>query len=223
MLCLSVPTGKAHTIRNNLYLMKKLTLKETFSYIKEDAFRLSPRKSLKQKVKLILTCLIDSKFGVLFWFRISRYLFLKRNIIAKILFIPSLVVYRILQHWTGVQIPVRVDILGGAKLSHFSNIVIVGECVIGKNFTIMQGVTIGRGFSKKNYGCPVIGDNVIVFAGAKVFGNITIGNNVIIGANSVVFTDVPSNSVVAGNPAKIISSNVDDVIVNEWKPVFYGY
>lgn len=203
--------------------MKKLTLKETVTYIKEDAYRISPHKTMKQKLRLALICLIDSKYGVLFWFRISRYLYLKQNLIAKILFIPSLVVYRILQHWTGVQIPVRVDILGGAKLSHFSNIVIVGESVIGKNLTIMQGVTIGRGFSKKNYGCPVIGDNVIIFAGAKVFGNITVGNNVIIGANSVVFTDIPSNSVVAGNPAKIISSNVDDVIVDEWLPVFYGY
>lgn len=99
--------------------MKKLTLKETLLYIKEDAFRLSPRKSLKQKVRLILTCLVDSKFGVLFWFRLSRYLFLKRNIIAKILFIPSIVVYRIIQHWTGVQIPVRVDILGGEIISFF--------------------------------------------------------------------------------------------------------
>ena len=203
--------------------MKKLTLKETLLYIKEDAFRLFPRKSLKQKVKLILTCLIDSKFGVLFWFRISRYLFLKRNIVAKILFVPALVIYRIMQHWTGIQIPVRVNIKGGVKISHFSDIVIVGESVIGKNLTIMQGVTIGRGFSKKNYGCPSIGDNVIVFTGAKVFGNITIGNNVIIGANSVVLTDIPSNSVVAGNPAKIISYNIEDAIVDDWKPKFYGY
>ena len=203
--------------------MKNITFKETLSHIKEDASRISPHRTMMQKLRLVLICLLDSKFGVLFWFRVSRYLFLKQNIIAKIFFIPSLVVYRILQHWTGVQIPVRVDILGGAKLSHFSDIVIVGESVIGKNFTIMQGVTIGRGFSKKNLGCPSIGDNVIVFAGAKVFGNITIGNNVIIGANSVVSTDIPSNSVVAGNPAKIISSNVDDVIVDEWKPAFYGY
>lgn len=203
--------------------MNNLSFKETLSYIKEDAFRLSQHKTLKQNLILILTCLVDSKFGILFWFRISRYLFLKRNIVAKILFIPTLVFYRILQHYTGVQIPVRVNIMGGVKISHFSDIVIVGESVIGKNLTIMQGVTIGRGFSKKNYGCPSIGNNVIIFTGAKIFGDITIGDNVIIGANSVVSTDIPSNSVVAGNPAKIISSNIEDAIVDEWKPSFYGY
>lgn len=203
--------------------MNKLSLKETLSYIKEDAFRLSQHKTLKQKLILIFICLIDSKFGILLWFRISRYLFLKKNVVARILFIPSLVFYRILQHWTGIQIPVRVSMMGGAKISHFSDIVIVGESVIGKNLTIMQGVTIGRGFSKKNYGCPRIGDNVIIFTGSKVFGNITIGDNVIIGANSVVSTDIPSNSIVAGNPAKIISSNIEDAIVDEWTPNFYGY
>ena len=203
--------------------MNKLSLKETLSYIKEDAFRLSQHKTLKQKLILIFICLIDSKFGILLWFRISRYLFLKKNVVARILFIPSLVFYRILQHWTGIQIPVRVSMMGGAKISHFSDIVIVGESVIGKNLTIMQGVTIGRGFSKKNYGCPRIGDNVIIFTGSKVFGNITIGDNVIIGANSVVSTDIPSNSIVAGNPAKIISSNIEDAIVDEWHPNFYGY
>ena len=147
--------------------MNKLSLKETLSYIKEDAFRLSQHKTLKQKLILIFICLIDSKFGILLWFRISRYLFLKKNVVARILFIPSLVFYRILQHWTGIQIPVRVSMMGGAKISHFSDIVIVGESVIGKNLTIMQGVTIGRGFSKKNYGCPRIGDNVIIFTGSK--------------------------------------------------------
>lgn len=52
---------------------------------------------------------------------------------------------------------------------------------------------------------------------------ITIGDNVIIGANAVVSSDIPSNSVVAGNPAKVVSNNIDDAIVDEWKEAFYGY
>ena len=203
--------------------MNENSFRGTIALIKADALRMAIHNSFKQKVALIIRCIIDSKFGVLFWFRISRYLYLKRSIFAKLLYVPVFVVYRILQHWTGVQIPVKASIKGGMKIIHFSDIVIVDESTIGKNLTISQGVTIGRGFSKKNYGCPSIGDNVIIFAGSKVFGNITIGDNVIIGANSVVLTDIPSNSVVAGNPARVLSTKVDDAIVESWQPYFYGY
>lgn len=50
----------------------------------------------------------------------------------------------------------------------------------------------------------MIGDNVTIFAGAKVIGNIRIGNNVTVGANSVVTSDVPDNAIVAGVPARIL-------------------
>lgn len=50
----------------------------------------------------------------------------------------------------------------------------------------------------------VIGDNVFIGNRATILCNVSIGDNVIIGANSVVTKDIPSNVVVAGNPAKII-------------------
>lgn len=50
-----------------------------------------------------------------------------------------------------------------------------------------------------------IGDNVFVGANATILPNVIIGNNVIIGANSVVTKSVPENSIIAGNPARIIS------------------
>ena len=53
-------------------------------------------------------------------------------------------------------------------------------------------------------GAPTIGDNCIIYPGAKIFGKITIGNNVVIGANAVVNKDVPDNAIVAGVPARII-------------------
>ena len=53
-------------------------------------------------------------------------------------------------------------------------------------------------------GSPVIGDNVNIGSNSCIIGELSIGDNVIIGAGSVVVKDVPSNVVVAGNPAKII-------------------
>ncbi len=49
-----------------------------------------------------------------------------------------------------------------------------------------------------------IGKNVWIGRNACILGGVTIGDNVIIGANSVVTHDIPSNSVAAGAPAKII-------------------
>lgn len=55
--------------------------------------------------------------------------------------------------------------------------------------------------------CKVcIGNNVFIGNRSVVLCNTTIGDNVIIGAGSVVTKDVPSNSVVAGNPARYIMS-----------------
>lgn len=92
---------------------------------------------------------------------------------------------------------------GGLLVSHNHCVVYPKEA--GKNFRVGPGVVIGR-----NGGFPSFGDNVYVAANATVIGDIHIGSNVIIGAGSVVTKDVPDNSVVAGNPAKVIRTIDDD-------------
>ena len=79
---------------------------------------------------------------------------------------------------------------------------------MGKNCQVWQNVTIGKKRSGINEACPIIGDNVKICCNAVVLGGITIGDNVIIGASSVVTKDVPSNCIVAGNPARIIKENI---------------
>ena len=48
-------------------------------------------------------------------------------------------------------------------------------------------------------------------SGSTILSNITIGENALIGAGSVVTRDVPANAIVAGNPARVFRSIVDDV------------
>ena len=84
---------------------------------------------------------------------------------------------------------------------------------IGNNVTIAPRVTIlahdastkfELGYTK--IGKVTIGNNVFVGANSTILPNTVIGNNVIIGANSLVCSDIPDNSVVVGNPGKVIQT-----------------
>lgn len=98
----------------------------------------------------------------------------------------------------------KEKVQNGLILQHGHSTIIYAES-IGENCQIWQNVTIGK---QKSGGIkPKIGNNVKIYAGAIVVGDITIGDNVQIGANSVVCKSVPDNCVVAGNPAKIIRQN----------------
>jgi serine O-acetyltransferase len=88
----------------------------------------------------------------------------------------------------------------GFSLPHPDGVIIGEKCRIGDNVRIYQQVTIGQNRNKY----PVIGNNVIIYAGAKIIGDIHIGDNCIVGANAVVTKSIPDNSVVGGIPARII-------------------
>lgn len=54
-----------------------------------------------------------------------------------------------------------------------------------------------------------IGDNVFIGSNSTILYDVTIGNNVIIGAGSLVNKDIPSGTVAAGVPAKVVGNFED--------------
>lgn len=91
----------------------------------------------------------------------------------------------------------------GLFLCHPYMITVSGNTIIGNNCNLNKGCTIGEEFRGKRLGSPIIGNNVWVGSNSTIVGKINIGNNVLIAPNTFVNTDIPSNSIVFGNPCKI--------------------
>jgi len=116
-------------------------------------------------------------------------------VIGQLLRISGLLFRKLAEVFTSVHIDVRADI-GPGFVIHSVYAINLGATKIGKNFTIATGCLI-------SHACRGIGDDVYFGPGAKLVGDAKIGNNVVIAANSLVLTDVRSNMMVMGVPARI--------------------
>ncbi|WP_231131193.1 serine O-acetyltransferase [Crateriforma conspicua] len=116
------------------------------------------------------------------------------------------------------EISSAAEIGPGLEIAHVGAITIGGGTRLGRRCVIFQGVLIGNSFNhlgiKKNADGrhqPVIGDQVVVGAGAKILGPVCIGSNVIVGANSVVVSDISPGSVAVGIPARTIPGDAERI------------
>jgi len=80
---------------------------------------------------------------------------------------------------------------------------------IGENTSIAyNAVILTHDFVNGVHVDTFVGDNCFIGGGSTVLPGIRIGDHCVIGAGSVVMNDIPSNSVAAGNPARLIRSGV---------------
>lgn len=103
----------------------------------------------------------------------------------------------------GLEILPKTQIGKGLYLGHAFNITINPNAVIGEKCNIHKGVVIGQINRGSKTGAPSIGNKVWIGINAAIVGRITIGDDVLIAPNAYVNVDVPSHSVVFGNPCVI--------------------
>lgn len=138
-----------------------------------------------------------------------RYIYILRkcqfyNNKNKILLLFYSALLKKYQYKFGIEIPRFTQIGKGFYIGHIGGITVNGKAKIGDNVNVLKGVLIGYNPRGKNKGCPNIGNSVWIGPNSNIIGNVNIEDNVIIAPGAFVNFDVPKNSIVIGNPGKII-------------------
>jgi serine O-acetyltransferase len=153
----------------------------------------------------VIACVRSPGLQAVICFRLGHWL-LSRNRALRLLLDPFFLVLNLyVQVVWGIELERAAKIGPGFIIGHFGGITLSGAAVIGANFNLCQCTTIGLAGTGAREGAPVIGNDVYVAPGARVFGKIFIGNNVKIGANTVVYRDIPDNAVVGCAGFRILS------------------
>lgn len=146
--------------------------------------------------------LTDPGFVSLCIYRYGRWAWLLPNpaarwVASKVYGLMRIFILNVTKVWIPPQVVIGKDF----HIIHAEgSLSIHPEAVIGDRCGVMHNVTIGTNMGP---GAPVIGDDVFIGVNSTVLGRIRIGDRVRIGANTCVTTNVPSDSIAIGSPARI--------------------
>ena len=157
--------------------------------------------------KIIYNFLFNPIFRFHLLIRVNEFYRFKSNktILSKFLF----AFFRVIHKKSSIKLGFTISpgVFGpGLCIPHYGSIVVNAQTRVGSNCLLHNNVVIGTnaGGSK----APVLGDNVFIGPGAKIFGEIFIASGTYIGANSVINRSIfTENTVVAGIPGKYIKED----------------
>ena len=172
----------------------KNTLKQM---VEADLYRYTTKISKKLMIKNFI---FNPGFKYMYFHRKYNHHKSKGNTIRKYWYRLKLYKYKIKYLY---EISGDAKIGKGFYIGHLGPVIINPNAVIGENVNISSGVTIGQHNRGKRAGSPIIGNRVFIGANSLIIGKVNIGDNVLIAPGARVNFDVPSNSIVVGNPAKI--------------------
>lgn len=113
--------------------------------------------------------------------------------------------YYVLRYIYGMHIDKTARISFGTKLDKTNpKGVFIGEESYFASGAILFTHDFSRGLKMNTY----VGKRCFIGANAIIMAGVKIGDEVIVGSGAIVTKDVPSNSIVAGNPAKIIKQGI---------------
>lgn len=178
------------------------------------------RKDIQRHVKTTPKGLISSLesfinfYGLhaLVVYRFGRWLLAKRSYPLCWPVLPLLVpVYWIMSAYVRLAYDIHLDpsaeIGAGLYIGHFGGIRVV-KCRLGSHCAIQQEVRLQP--EEGSLLGPQIGKRVWIGAHTLIQGNIMIGDGATIGAGACVKEDVLPNSLVLGNPARVIQRDYDN-------------
>lgn len=129
----------------------------------------------------------------------------------------------------------KIEIGNNAKVGNGTQILCVDGVTIGDYTTVTQNVKIvdnnnhpvnpdfrrfmrttphgsnARSWIHADHKPVIIGENCWIGENSRIQKGVTIGDNSIVAACSVVTKNVPANSIAAGNPAKIVKIDIDQI------------
>lgn len=157
--------------------------------------------ALRGKIFAIPELLTYAGLWAIAFHRIAHFIYA-----MKIPFVPRLI-SQTSRFLTGIEIHPGARIGRGFFIDHGNGVVIGETAEIGDNVLMFHQVTLGNAdFKSTGKRHPTIGNNVIMGAGAKILGPITVGSFSQIGAGTIVTKDIPTHSVVVGNPGRVIKT-----------------
>lgn len=106
---------------------------------------------------------------------------------------------------------INIGVKIGAATMIDMGAILGGRVEVGNRCHIGAGAVLAGVIEPPSATPVIIEDDVLIGANVVVIEGVRIGKGAVIGAGSVVTKDVPANSVVVGNPARIIKEQKDDV------------
>lgn len=105
----------------------------------------------------------------------------------------------------------RMDIAKSARISvgtHLDKVNPRGIHIGEDSYTSSGAIIFTHDFCRGIHCDTYIGRQCFIGANAIIMCGVKVGDNVVVGSGAIVTKDVPSNCIVAGNPARIIKEGI---------------